>query len=392
MTDLSLPPLSLYVHIPWCVRKCPYCDFNSHSTSLSANASIPEAEYVKQLRLDLEHDKEHAQGRRLTSIFFGGGTPSLFSAKAIEDILLSAGSILGFEDHIEITLEANPGTAEQSKFSGFFAAGVNRLSLGVQSFNPKHLQALGRIHSNDEAINAVAMAKKAGFQRLNIDLMHGLPEQSPNDAINDLNIAADLGPDHLSWYQLTIEPNTEFYSSPPILPADDNLADIQDAGFERIRQLGFEQYEISAYAKSPKTRAKHNLNYWNFGDYIGIGAGSHSKITQLASGKIERYWKTRLPTDYLNRIASEGRNPFVAGNKFIASEEMPLEFFMNALRLTHGVDHSTLITTTGLRLADLDLTPLIDKGLLTTDSNRIKTTDLGARYLNDVLDHFLPES
>ncbi len=390
MPTLKLPPLSLYVHIPWCVRKCPYCDFNSHSTQSSAqNGGIPEQEYLKQLLLDMNFEQENAQNRKLTSIFFGGGTPSLFSDSTIATIIEAAEKTFGFEDEIEITLEANPGTAEQSKFSGFFNGGVNRLSLGVQSFNPKHLNVLGRIHSSDEAKNAIAMAKSAGFRRINIDLMHGLPEQTLEDALFDIETAVSLGPDHLSWYQLTIEPNTEFFSAPPRLPEDDNLADIQEAGYERINQLGFHQYEVSAYAKSTSAKAKHNLNYWQFGDYIGVGAGSHSKITDLNTGHIRRYWKTRLPTDYMKRVASQYQNPCTAGEKVIASSELPLEFFMNALRLTQGVTIQTYESFTGLPFSNLDLSELIQKELLEVNNTIVRPTHLGTRYLNNVLDHFL---
>jgi len=279
---LILPSLSLYIHIPWCIRKCPYCDFNSHQ----ANQEIPEQEYVAALRFDLEQDVTLAQGRKLASIFFGGGTPSMLSANAIKTILRDAQAIIGFTDDIEITLEANPGTFEQEKFSGFRAAGVNRLSIGIQSFNDKQLHHLGRVHNRDQALGAVAMARAAGFNNVNIDIMHGLPEQSVADAEADLTQAIALNPEHISWYQLTIEQNTAFYSAPPVLPEEDILADIQDAGLARLARAGYAQYEISAYAREKK-RAQHNLNYWQFGDYLGIGAGAHSKITQPAIASAE---------------------------------------------------------------------------------------------------------
>ncbi|MET0355328.1 MAG: radical SAM family heme chaperone HemW, partial [Cellvibrio sp.] len=283
--SLSLPPLSLYIHIPWCIRKCPYCDFNSHQ----ANNNIPEAEYVSALRFDLQQDVVLAQGRKLTSIFFGGGTPSMLSAKAIAQIVKDAQTIIGFEPEIEITLEANPGTFEQEKFSGFRAAGINRLSIGIQSFNDTQLKLLGRVHGSDEALRAVDVARKAGFDNINLDLMHGLPEQSVMGAKADLAQAIALAPEHISWYQLTIEKNTEFYSAPPVLPVEDTLADIQDEGQVMLAQAGYEQYEISAYAKNKK-RARHNINYWEFGDYLGIGAGAHGKITQPEQSRIMRLW------------------------------------------------------------------------------------------------------
>jgi len=288
---LLLPPLSLYIHIPWCIRKCPYCDFNSHQ----ANNDIPEAEYVAALCFDLEQDAALAQGRKLTSIFFGGGTPSMFSANAIAQILKDAEAIIGFEPDIEITLEANPGTFEQEKFSGFRAAGVNRLSIGIQSFNDAQLKLLGRVHGRDEALRAVDVAHKAGFDNINLDLMHGLPEQSVNDAKADLAQAIALAPEHISWYQLTIEQNTAFYSAPPILPVEDTLADIQDEGQALLAAAGYAQYEISAYAKNNQ-RARHNINYWQFGDYLGIGAGAHGKLRNQNKPALFAYGKLACPS------------------------------------------------------------------------------------------------
>lgn len=380
---LQLPPLSLYIHIPWCVRKCPYCDFNSHQSE----ASIPESEYVAALRQDLQADAEWAQGRKLTSIFFGGGTPSLFSAQAIGQILSDAERIVGFEKDIEITLEANPGTFEQDKFSGFRSAGVNRLSIGIQSFNNEQLQALGRIHDSDSALNATATARRAGFDNINLDLMHGLPGQSLTAAMRDLTTALDFGPEHLSWYQLTIEPNTVFYSKPPPLPVEDTLADIQDAGHEKLQHAGFKHYEVSAYARA--ARARHNLNYWQFGDYLGIGAGAHGKITLPASNDILRHWKIRQPEGYIKAPQGPGKftNPFCAGREALATEALPLEFLLNALRLHDGCAPDLFTERTGLALDALQpqWQSLAEKGLVHPLQQRIGTTELGMRFLNDVL-------
>lgn len=384
---LHLPPLSLYIHIPWCVRKCPYCDFNSHTAE-----KIHEQAYVEQLLRDLDNDLQWVQGRVLSSIFFGGGTPSLFSAQAIGDILTGVQQRILFADNIEITLEANPGTAEIEKFFGFRAAGVNRLSIGVQSFAEKHLHALGRIHNGDEARQAVAMAKDAGFKRINIDLMHGLPEQTVDDALQDLQTAIALGVSHLSWYQLTIEPNTVFYRQPPVLPVDDVLWDIQQAGLALLQQHSFEQYEVSAFARAADgvdARCQHNLNYWHFGDYLGIGAGAHGKITVLGDGTIFRYQKTRLPKHYLQydflQIKPE-RNA-------IAEQDLPFEFMLNALRLYDGVPTNVFAQRTGLPLATIEKTwqRLQQEGLMVADNHHLSATEKGYLFLNDVLTAFMPD-
>ncbi len=391
--SLILPPLSLYIHIPWCIRKCPYCDFNSHQ----ANNDIPEAEYVAALRLDLQQDAVLAQGRKLTSIFFGGGTPSMFSAHAIAQIIKDAETIIGFEPDIEITLEANPGTFEQEKFSGFRVAGVNRLSIGIQSFNDAQLQLLGRVHGRDEALRAVDVARKAGFDNINLDLMHGLPEQSVDDAKADLAQAIALSPEHISWYQLTIEQNTAFYSAPPILPIEDTLADIQDEGQALLAQAGYEQYEISAYAKD-KQRARHNINYWQFGDYLGIGAGAHGKITQPEQARIIRLWKTRLPKHYLdaansNKISTNlggHQNLFGGGCDILSSESLPLEFLMNVLRLNDGAPANYLSERTGLQLNALEpqWAELEQKGLVEVVDGNFRPTEFGRRFLNRVLEAY----
>lgn len=376
----QLPPLSLYTHIPWCVRKCPYCDFNSHT----ASPVLPEAEYIDALLADLDQDLRHVHGRELSSIFFGGGTPSLFSADALGRLLKGVEQRIRFASDIEITLEANPGTFEQAKFSAYRGLGINRLSIGIQSFQEAKLKALGRIHNGDEAIRAADMARQAGFDNFNMDLMHGLPDQSPEDALGDLQQAIDLKPTHLSWYQLTLEPNTVFWNQPPTLPEDDILWDIQETGQLLLAQHGYAQYEVSAYAQ-PGKPARHNLNYWSFGDFIGIGAGAHGKLSH-PDGRIVRTWKTRLPKDYLNPA-----KPFQAGEKLLSPEELPFEFLMNALRLTNGVDAALFSQRTGLSLDSLTHArqQAEQRGLLQADPARLVATEHGQLFLNDLLQYFL---
>ena len=377
----ELPPLAAYVHIPWCVRKCPYCDFNSHA----AGPELPEDAYVAALLADLRADLEHVGDRRLTSIFFGGGTPSLFSAKALAAIVDGLERLVGFSEDIEITLEANPGTFEQAKFRDYRQLGINRLSIGVQSFQADKLKALGRIHDGDEAIRAADMARAAGFDNFNLDLMHGLPDQSLEDALSDLRIAIAQQPTHLSWYQLTLEPNTVFWSQPPQLPEDDILWDIQEAGQALLAEHGYRQYETSAYAQ-PGRQARHNLNYWTFGDFLGIGAGAHAKFSH-ADGRILRSWKTRLPKDYL-----DPGKAFRAGEKQLTADELPFEFLMNVLRLTDGVPAMLFTQRTGLPL-DVLAKPRRDaeaRGLLSADPARLVATPKGQLFLNDLLQSFLP--
>lgn len=380
MINVKQIPLSLYVHIPWCVRKCPYCDFNSHEE----NGALPEQEYLQALIADLDLDKPAAQHRELRSIFFGGGTPSLLSPKIIGAVIEAASRRFAFVPDIEITLEANPGTTEQQRFKDFRSAGVNRLSLGIQSLNPLHLKTLGRIHDRDQAINAVQQARRAGFENINLDLMHGLPEQSVENAAKDLTDALALEPEHLSWYQLTIEPNTEFYKRPPQLPEDDTLAAIQEHGFELLKQAGFEHYEVSAFCRSNRA-SLHNMNYWQFGDYIGIGAGAHGKLTQL-DGRIVRTRKTRLPKDYLASGGKCDRN-----GEAIAHDALPFEFMMNALRLNNGFAKALFSERAGLpwSIVANKIGQLIDRGLLQEQGNLIAPTVLGQRFLNDVLSAFL---
>ncbi|QEY57913.1 radical SAM family heme chaperone HemW [Pseudomonas sp. C27(2019)] len=376
----ELPPLALYVHIPWCIRKCPYCDFNSHA----ASPELPEQAYVAALLADLELDLAHAHGRQLDSIFFGGGTPSLFSAHALQTLLEGIEQRLPFSPSIEITLEANPGTFEQEKFAAYRALGINRLSIGIQSFQDSKLHALGRVHSATEAIAAVQMARQAGFDNVNLDLMHGLPDQSPEEALADLQTAIDLAPRHLSWYQLTMEPNTVFWSKPPLLPEDDVLWDIQEAGQVLLAQHGYIQYEVSAYARAEAV-AQHNVNYWSFGDFIGIGAGAHGKVSD-PHGRIQRTWKTRQPSDYL-----DCETPFLAGRSVLAADDLPFEFLMNALRLTDGVALKLFSERTGLSTEVLldGLTQARQRGLLSNDPERLTASAQGQLFLNDLLQIFL---
>lgn len=375
-------PLALYVHIPWCVRKCPYCDFNSHESK----SEIPEAQYVDTLLRDLEQDLPRVWGRRISSIFFGGGTPSLFSPEAIDRLLSGIRALLPFMGDIEITMEANPGTAEARKFKGFREAGINRLSIGVQSFNPKHLDRLGRIHGELEARRAAEWTLEAGFDNFNLDLMHGLPGQSVTDALRDLETAIALKPTHLSWYQLTIEPNTRFAFDPPALPDDDVLSDIQDEGHALLQASGYPRYEVSAYAPASR-RALHNLNYWQFGDYLGIGAGAHGKITDLQQQTAYRLHKKKHPKDYL-----AGSGGYIAGEDRISADDMPFEFMMNALRLVEGVPASYYAARTGLRLDALQpvLQRLRQDGLLRNEPELLAPTETGLRFLNSVLQRFLP--
>ena len=380
-SPFALPPLALYVHIPWCVRKCPYCDFNSHA----AGPSLPEDDYVAALLADLDQDLAQVQGRQLTSIFFGGGTPSLFSARALGRILEGVERRIGFAGDIEITLEANPGTFEQAKFSAYRRLGINRLSIGVQSFQSAQLKALGRIHDGDEAIRAADMARAAGFDNFNLDLMHGLPGQDVAAALDDLRTAIAQAPTHLSWYQLTMEPNTVFWNQPPELPEDDTLWDIQEAGQALLAEHGYGQYETSAYARD-NHRARHNLNYWTFGDFLGIGAGAHAKLSS-ADGQIRRTWKTRLPKDYL-----DSSKVFQAGERVLTADELPFEFLMNALRLTEGVPSQLFCQRTGLPLDSLAEGRRLaeQQGLLESDPARLCATPRGQLFLNDLLQCFLP--
>jgi len=349
------------------------------------NDGVPEEAYVQALLADLALEAPLAQGRPLQSVFFGGGTPSLFSPKALGQILEALERQFGFVAEIEITLEANPGTFEQARFRDYRALGINRLSIGVQSFQSDKLKALGRVHDGAEAIRAADMARAAGFSNFNLDLMHGLPGQSLEDALSDLDMAMAQQPTHLSWYQLTIEPNTAFWSQPPELPDDDRLWDIQEAGQQRLAAGGYQQYETSAYSQ-PGRQARHNLNYWTFGDFLGLGAGAHGKISH-ADGRVLRHWKTRAPKDYLNPDS-----PFLAGEKPLSPQDLPFEFLMNALRLTEGVPAALFTERTGLELASIARLrhQAEAKGLLVPDPQRLVASAQGQLFLNDLLQLFLP--
>jgi oxygen-independent coproporphyrinogen-3 oxidase len=377
----QLPPLALYVHIPWCVKKCPYCDFNSHQ----AKENVPEAAYVDALVADLEQSLPEVWGRRVASVFFGGGTPSLFSAAAIETLISAFRARLSLAADCEITLEANPGTFEAEKFRGYRDAGVTRLSIGIQSFNPKHLAALGRIHDDREARRAVEIAREH-FDNVNLDLMYALPGQTLADARADVDAAAGAGVAHLSFYHLTIEPNTHFYRHPPALPDEDASAAMQDAIVSALAERGYTHYETSAWARSGR-ECRHNLNYWRFGDYLGIGAGAHSKLS--FADRVSRSARWKQPKQYLERVA-EGR-PVEASHE-VGREDLVFEFMMNALRLTSGFPARLLAERTGLQiaLAEKALERAEARGLIVRDHERIAPSALGQRFLNDLLQLFLP--
>ena len=379
-------PLALYVHIPWCARKCPYCDFNSHE----AREPLPERAYVDALLTDLEQDLPRVWGRRIDSLFIGGGTPSLFSAEALDRLLSGLRARLPLRPDLEITLEANPGTVERSKFAEFHEVGINRLSIGVQSFDDGHLHALGRIHDRRAAIAAAEAAHAAGLDNFNLDLMFGLPGQTVEQALSDIACALALQPAHLSYYQLTLEPNTRFYRSPPLLPDDETIDVIQDRAQEELARHGYPRYEVSAYARADR-RCRHNLNYWEFGDYLGIGAGAHGKLTDPAAGQIQRLWKVKHPRDYLARA---GTPAGVGGDAPVREAELPLEFLMNALRLVEGVPAALFGERAGLPLAALEpgWSQARTRGLLESDPERLQASELGLRFLNDLLQAFIPET
>ena len=379
-------PLALYVHIPWCARKCPYCDFNSHE----AREPLPERAYVDALLADLEQDLPRVWGRRIDSLFIGGGTPSLFSAEALDRLLSGLRARLPLRPDLEITLEANPGTVERSKFAEFREVGINRLSIGVQSFDDGHLHALGRIHDRRAAIAAAEAAHAAGLDNFNLDLMFGLPGQTVAQALTDIACALALQPAHLSYYQLTLEPNTRFYRSPPLLPDDETIDVIQERAQEELARHGYPRYEVSAYARADR-RCRHNLNYWEFGDYLGIGAGAHGKLSDPAAGQIQRLWKVKHPRDYLARA---GTPAGVGGDAPVREAELPLEFLMNALRLVEGVPAALFGERAGLPLAALEpgWSQARTRGLLENDPERLQASELGLRFLNDLLQAFIPET
>ena len=377
----ALPPLSLYVHLPWCVRKCPYCDFNSHESS----AELPEEAYCAALIADLEQALPSIWGRRVHTVFFGGGTPSLFSASSIDRLLAAFRARLNLAADAEITLEANPGTFEAQKFRDFRAAGVNRLSIGVQSLNDAHLLALGRIHDADEARRAIDIAQ-TNFDNVNLDLMYALPGQSAEQAHADLREAIAFGTSHLSAYQLTVEPNTVFYSRPPELPEHDAAAAMQEAAEEMLAAAGYEHYETSAFAR-PGRRCRHNLNYWQFGDYLGLGAGAHGKLS--FPDRIERHARARQPREYM-ALAREGRS--IVEQRTLTREDLPFEFMLNALRLNGGVPLALFGERTGLDAAVLEpaLARAAAQGLLEHDWQNLRPTLRGQRFLNELVQLFLP--
>jgi len=376
------PPLTLYVHIPWCVRKCPYCDFNSHE----AKGNIPEAAYLAALERDLEAALPQVWGRRVHSVFFGGGTPSLLSAAGLDHLLTLLRTLLPIEPLAEITLEANPGTFEIEKFLGFRDAGVNRLSIGIQSFNPAHLQSLGRIHDDAEARRAVEIAR-AHFDNINLDLMYGLPGQSLDQALADIECAISFGVQHISAYHLTLEPNTLFHAQPPQLPDDDSTAAMQCAIEERLAAAGYTHYETSAFAQKHRA-CQHNLNYWQFGDYLGLGAGAHSKLTTQAG--VLRQMRYKQPKAYMEQ-ASAGQA--IQEQHSVPADELGFEFMMNALRLNAGFPVALFQAQTGLPLQVIErpLQAAEARGLITRDPERIQPTALGQRFLNDLLQLFLRE-
>ncbi len=374
----KLPPLGLYIHIPWCVKKCPYCDFNSHTLK----EMLPEQDYVIHLLADLDADRPQVADRTVNSIFIGGGTPSLFSAKAIQQLLDGVRARVRLADEAEITLEANPGTVEARRFMGYQRAGVNRISIGVQSLNSQQLVRLGRIHNAQDAIGAVTLAASVGLRSVNLDIMHGLPDQTLKEALDDLNQAIALDPQHLSWYQLTIEPYTAFGARPPVLPDDDTLWEIQQQGHQLLVAAGYQQYEISAYAK-PGYQCQHNLNYWRFGDYLGIGCGAHGKLT-FCDGRILRSMKTRHPRGFMQGHYLDKQHP-------VEITDRPFEFFMNRFRLLEAMPKSDFTDLTGL--AEHDVRSQLDeakkKGYLQETEESWQITERGKWFLNSLLALFL---
>ncbi|MBB6241294.1 radical SAM family heme chaperone HemW [Rhodanobacter sp. MP1X3] len=386
--SLLAPPLSLYIHMPWCVKKCPYCDFNSHGLR---SEPPPYDNYIDHLLADLDADRSDfaaaLEGRSIISIFFGGGTPSLFAPELIERLLDGVRERLPLPDDAEITLETNPGTVEHGRFDGYLAAGINRISFGIQSFDDDKLKRLGRIHSASEAEAAVKSAQDAGYRNINLDLMYALPQQQLDGALTDVARAVALQPTHISHYQLTLEPNTAFAANPPPLPDDDHAWAMQEACEQALAAAGYGQYEISAYAQ-PDRRCAHNLNYWRFGDYLGIGAGAHGKISDAASGQVHRRWKSRLPKAYMDAGGGPAR---IGGDSVVSAAELPFEYMLNALRLVDGVPSEDFTARTGLMPETIAraLTAGRQRGWLMDDPQKLHTTPLGQRFLNDVIASFM---
>ena len=433
MLNVREIPLALYIHIPWCVKKCPYCDFNSHELPIDSQLSMYD-EYVDALLLDAAAQQPLTQGREISSIFIGGGTPSLLPIDQYQRLFNGLRKVFRFSDDIEVTMEANPGTLEHAPFAEYLKVGINRLSIGVQSFAAEQLTTLGRIHNPAQALSAIKAARSAGFERVNVDLMHGLPQQMMSEALEDIQIAHDAGATHISWYQLTIEPNTVFYRSQPILPDEDKLADIEQAGQALLERLGYNNYEVSAWAGASDKPCRHNVNYWQFGDYLAIGAGAHGKVTiddaaikewnaekvsnealkealkeTVGESGIYRFSKSRMPKDYMeyqdkaqqdetseqNQIITvmlkTPMPPKMVGWQAIASDELVSEFMLNALRLHDGVAWSLFKARTGLSYDSIavEVNKLIKQGLLIDDNEHLQPTALGRRYLNQILRVFL---
>ena len=433
MLNVREIPLALYIHIPWCVKKCPYCDFNSHELPIDSQLSMYD-EYVDALLLDAAAQQPLTQGRGISSIFIGGGTPSLLPIEQYQRLFNGLRKVFRFSDDIEVTMEANPGTLEHAPFAEYLKVGINRLSIGVQSFSAEQLTTLGRIHNPAQALSAIKAARSAGFERVNVDLMHGLPQQMMSEALEDIQIAHDAGATHISWYQLTIEPNTVFYRSQPILPDEDNLADIEQAGQALLERLGYNNYEVSAWAGASDKPCRHNVNYWQFGDYLAIGAGAHGKVTiddaaikewtaekvsnealkealkeTVGESGIYRFSKSRMPKDYMEYQDKAQQNetseqnqiitmmlktpmpPKMVGWQAIASDELVSEFMLNALRLHDGVAWSLFKARTGLSYDSIavEVDKLIKQGLLIDDNEHLQPTALGRRYLNQILRVFL---
>ena len=384
--------MSLYVHLPWCVSKCPYCDFNSYEVRAGV---LPEREYIDALLRDLRFNAELLRERELVSIFFGGGTPSLISVSALSSVLEAVAAIANLDSQVEITLEANPGAADAGRFAGYRRLGVNRLSIGAQSFNDDKLARLGRQHDAQAGQDAVTAARQAGFDNINIDLMYGLPEQTPAQALSDLAMAVELEPAHISWYQLTIEPNTAFYKTPPPLPDDDLTTAMQTQGGRCLREHGYRQYEVSAWGRDG-CECRHNLNYWQFGDYIGIGAGAHGKFSHLKSPetaqssplKISRQARLRVPASYIRHA---GTDSAIAEHKTLSREDCILEFMLNALRLEAGTTEPCFTERTGLSPTTIrsQVNAATRDGLLHDVAGQIRATPKGARYLNELLHYFM---
>jgi putative oxygen-independent coproporphyrinogen III oxidase len=384
------PPLALYVHMPWCVRKCPYCDFNSHQLK----SAVPDTAYIDALIRDFDTELPRLWGRRIETVFFGGGTPSLFQPEDFSFLLGALRRRIAFADDAEITLEANPGTIERGRFAGYRDAGINRVSLGAQTFAPRALAVLGRIHSPDDTHRAVAELRAAGLDNFNLDLMYALPGQTLEEALEDVRIASALGPSHISYYQLTLEPGTVFHARPPPLPDEETAWQIQSAGQKLLADAGYAQYEVSAYARGG-ARCRHNLNYWSFGDYAGIGAGAHGKISLALPQRILRTTKPKQPREYQEQVCRASGPPAGAAtigeSSFILPKDLPFEFMLNALRLNEGFTVQEYLCRTGLGLSSIavELAGARERGLMEGSSAGWRPTDLGRRFLNDLQASFL---